>query len=241
VNSIYRDEYLRREAQPQRISLLLVRFANYFSARPAPVCQQLRTCINGPWRISVRSMASVVSKEVYFETGLEILADKGYGGLKLAEVCSRLGVTTGSFYHYFANWSAYTTELVSHWLRGLTLRRVARLRSQPDPRKRIDEVIAVGMSLPHGAEAAIRSWSSVDPMVRVAQEDVDRQRFQVLRDAALEILGSARQAELFANWALYLLVGYEQSTLPPDTAGLAWITNQLLDTLDSGRFATVPE
>ncbi len=186
-------------------------------------------------------MATVVSREVYFETGLEILADKGYGGLKLAEVCSRLGVTTGSFYHYFENWSAYTTELVSHWLAGLTRRRVARLRSQPDPRKRIDEVIAVGMALPHGAEAAIRSWSSVDPMVRSAQEDVDRQRFQVLHDAAMEILGSERQSELFANWAVYLLVGYEQSTLPPDSAGLTWISAQLLETLDSGRFSTVPE
>jgi len=36
-------------------------------------------------------------------------------------------------------------------------------------------------------------------------------------------------------------VGYEQSTLPPDPEGLAWISAQLLDTLDSGRFATVPD
>ena len=47
-------------------------------------------------------MASVVSREAYFETGLEVLSDLGYGGLKLAEVCNRLGVTTGSFYHYFS-------------------------------------------------------------------------------------------------------------------------------------------
>ncbi len=67
-------------------------------------------------------MATTVSREAYFETGLDVLADLGYGGLKLAEVCGRLGVTT----------------------------------------------------------------------------------------------------------------------LPPDTAGLAWITAQLLDALDSGRFAAVP-
>jgi hypothetical protein len=42
-------------------------------------------------------MASVVSREAYFETGLDVLSDLGYGGLKLAEVCNRLGVTTGSF------------------------------------------------------------------------------------------------------------------------------------------------
>ena len=59
-------------------------------------------------------MASVVSREAYFEAGLEVLADLGYGGLKLAEVCNRLGVTTGSFYHYFAGWPVYTKELVAH-------------------------------------------------------------------------------------------------------------------------------
>jgi hypothetical protein len=36
-------------------------------------------------------MASVVSREAYFETGLDVLSDLGYDGLKLAEVCSRLG------------------------------------------------------------------------------------------------------------------------------------------------------
>ncbi|MBI3214236.1 MAG: TetR/AcrR family transcriptional regulator [Mycobacterium sp.] len=185
-------------------------------------------------------MATVATREAYFETGLDVLADRGYGGLKLAEVCHRLGVTTGSFYHYFENWSAYTRELVQHWFTGATLQRVQRLRAEPDPRKRIDGIIDVGLSLPHGAEAAIRAWSSVDPQVRVAQTEVDRWRYEILRDSAMELLHDERQAQLFANWAVYLLVGYEQSTLPPDTEGLAWITNQLLEALDSGRFASVP-
>ena len=63
-------------------------------------------------------MGAVASRESYFETGLDVLSDLGYGGLKLAEVCQRLGVTTGSFYHYFPSWSAYTQELVAHWHAG---------------------------------------------------------------------------------------------------------------------------
>jgi len=158
-------------------------------------------------------MTTVVSRDAYFEIGLDVLSDLGYGGLKLAEVCSRLGVTTGSFYHYFNNWPTYTTELVALFFRGLTEQRVSMLRDEPDPRKRIDGVVEVGRSLPHRAEAAIRAWSAVDPSVHAVQVEVDRRRFEVLRDAALEILGNARQAQLFANWAVYLLVGYEQSTL----------------------------
>ena len=186
-------------------------------------------------------MASVASRESYFETGLDVLSDLGYGGLKLAEVCHRLGVTTGSFYHYFPSWSAYTRQLVEHWHDGMTVNIVEAVRAQPDPRMRIGSLIEAGLTLPHGAEAGIRVWSSIDPQVRAVQAEVDRQRFAALYESARDILESDRNAELFAAWALYLLVGYEQVTLPPDTAGLGWLVAQLLDALDSGRFTSVPE
>src|SRR4029079_19667881 len=101
-------------------------------------------------------MGGTISKESYIETGLEVLSDLGYGGLKLAEVCNRLGVTTGSFYHYFAGWPVYTKELVEHWMERQTLQSIEAWRAEPDPRRRIDTLIQEGLSLPHGAEAAIR-------------------------------------------------------------------------------------
>ncbi|MEO3759794.1 TetR/AcrR family transcriptional regulator [Mycobacterium sp. B14F4] len=185
-------------------------------------------------------MASVASREAYFETGLEVLADRGYGGLKLAEVCNRLGVTTGSFYHYFPNWPAYTKELVAHWMQVRTVRVIEGLRAEPDPRRRIDALIETGLELPFGAEAAIRVWSSVDPHVYAVQSAVDQQRFDIMYESAFEILKHKRQAQLFAAWAVYLLVGYEQATLPLDISALRWITGQLTDALDSGRFESVP-
>ena len=184
-------------------------------------------------------MAIVAAREAYFETGLEILADLGFGGLKLAEVCRRLGVTTGSFYHYFDNWPAYSHELIRHWA-GSTQDRVQLLRAEPDPRKRIDATIEVGLALPHAADAAIRAWSSIEPKVREAQTEIDRLRFEIMQDSAMEILGNERQAQLFASWAVYLLVGYEQCTLPADAEGLSWIARELVAALDSGRFSTVP-
>ncbi|MGB0437471.1 MAG: TetR/AcrR family transcriptional regulator [Mycobacterium sp.] len=186
-------------------------------------------------------MGDVSSKESFFEVGLEILSDRGYGGLKLAEVCQRLGVTTGSFYHHFSSWSAYTQQLVAHWREDMTTKVVEAVGAEPDPRKRIDSLIQTGLALPHGAEAAIRVWSSIDPRVHAVQAAVDSQRFATVYEAALEILHSERQAELFAGWALYLLVGYEQVTMPPDAGGFAWIVAQLLEALDSGRFGSVPD
>lgn len=186
-------------------------------------------------------MASVVSREAYFETGLDVLSDQGYGGLKLAEVCNRLGVTTGSFYHYFANWSAYTRDLVAHWRQVRTVGVIEALTSEPDPRTRIGALINEALILPHGAESAIRVWSSIDPDVQAVQASVDQQRFDVLHDSALEILGNTHQASLFAAWGLYILVGYEQALVRCSPADLSWIANQLLEALDSGRFGTAPD
>jgi AcrR family transcriptional regulator len=186
-------------------------------------------------------MASVVSREAYFDTGLEVLSDRGYGGLKLAEVCNRLGVTTGSFYHYFANWSAYTKDLVDHWVQARTVGIIDAVQSETDPRVRIDRLINEALALPHGAEAAIRVWSAIDSEVHAVQAAVDQQRFDVLRESALEILHSPHQARLFAAWGLYLLVGYEQALVPRNHDDLSWIAAQLLRALDEGRFGTAAD
>lgn len=185
-------------------------------------------------------MVSGASRDAYLETGLAVLSDLGYGGLKLAEVCNRLGVTSGSFYHFFSNWAAYTRELIDHWQRVSTTRLIESVRAETDPRRRIDRLIHMGLNLPHGAEAAIRTWSSLDPQVHAVQKAVDKQRHDIMRESAYEILHDERQAEVFADWGVYLLVGYEQATLRPDKAALEWISGQLLDALDAGRFASVP-
>ncbi|RAV11270.1 TetR/AcrR family transcriptional regulator [Mycolicibacterium sp. GF69] len=186
-------------------------------------------------------MASVVSRDGYFDVGLEILSDLGYGGLKLAEVCQRLSVTTGSFYHYFPNWAAYTKELLAHWMQVRTVRVIEAVRAEPDPRRRIEALFQTGLDLPHSAEAAIRVWSSIDPHVQEVQATVDRQRFDVLYESAFEILQHKRQAQLFAECSVYVFVGYEQTTLPRDADGLRWIATQLREGLDDGRFASVPD
>jgi AcrR family transcriptional regulator len=186
-------------------------------------------------------MTTVVSRESYFDIGFEVLSDSGYGALKLAEVVGRLGVTTGSFYHYFTSWSTYTKELVAHWVQARTVRIVERVRTEPDPRRRIDTLIQEGLALPHSAEAAIRVWSSINPDVYTQQLAVDEQRFDILFESAFEVLQHKHQAKVFASWAIYVLVGYEQASLPRDPNDLEWIAGQLLEALDSGRFASVPD
>ncbi|TRW87771.1 TetR/AcrR family transcriptional regulator [Mycolicibacterium sp. 018/SC-01/001] len=185
-------------------------------------------------------MGAVGSRELFFQAGFDVLAEAGYGGLKLAAVCQRLGVTSGSFYHYFASWSDYTQQLVVDWQDSMTAR-VEEVGTDPDPRRRLDRLMKGALALPHGAEAAIRVWGSIDFHVRDAQAAVDRHRFDAVFEAALQVLGNRRQAELFASWSIYLLVGYEQALLPRNPDGLEWLVTQMLESLDAGRFASVPD
>jgi AcrR family transcriptional regulator len=185
-------------------------------------------------------MAAGSVRDSYFETGLEILAELGFGALKLAELCRRMGVTTGSFYHYFTSWSAYTGDLIAYWRQDRTVRVIEAIRTQADPRRRIEAAIDVALSLPHNAEAAIRAWGAVDPDVFRVQTEVDRERFEILYNSALEIVGDPRQADVYASWAVFVFVGYEQSTLPRENPVFAWISTRMLDDLAAGRFADVP-
>ena len=161
-------------------------------------------------------MASVVSRESYFEAGLDVLSDLGYGGLKLAEVCNRLGVTTGSFYHYFPagrptpeSWSRTGCRPARSGRRG------GPGRAGPAPPHR--HAHPGGLTLPHGAEARDPGVEFDRPEVYAVQAAVDQQRFDIMYESAFEILRNKRQAQLFAAWGVYLLVGYEQATLPRET------------------------
>ena len=64
---------------------------------------------------NVGQMATTASRDAYLRVGLDILASDGYGALKQSEVCRRMGVTTGSFYHFFRNWADYTRALPDYW------------------------------------------------------------------------------------------------------------------------------
>ena len=83
-------------------------------------------------------------------------------------------------------------------MQGRTVQVIEAVHGEPDPRRRIDTLIQVGLTLPHGAEAAIRVWSSVDPQVYAVQAAVDQQRFDIMYESAFEILQNKRQAQMFA-------------------------------------------
>ncbi|GAB90765.1 TetR/AcrR family transcriptional regulator [Gordonia rhizosphera] len=165
-----------------------------------------------------RARPSEYARRRYLDAGLEVLADRGHAGLKLAAVCEATGTTTGSFYHAFANWSEFTSALIGYWRDEKSRRPIAEARAVADPRERLDYLIDIGLRLPHESEAAIRVWAAHDPEVLEIQQAVDAERRAFIADTYAEVLGDASAANQFATAAMYLLIGYESGTLPSQDA-----------------------
>lgn len=177
-------------------------------------------------------MTIVSSREKYLAAGLEVLADLGYGGLKLAEICTRLGVTTGSFYHRFSSWKTYTAELGRYWVQTETAQPIDQLWAEPDPRRRLEQLNGLMLTIPHPTESAIRTWAAVDPEMRALLAEVDRRRFDTVATVINEVLHDERIARRYASWGIYLLVGYQDALIPFDMAALDWANGRILDLIN---------
>ena len=161
-----------------------------------------------------------VTQQQYFEAALARLAAHGADGLTIGGLCAELGVTSGSFYHYFGSWAGFVAALLAHWEAELTHRLVDQAAAVADPEVRLDLLREQAAGLPHDAEAAIRAWSQADEVVGQAQRRVDRLRHDQLRDAVVGMGVPAERAERLATMGLALLVGLQQLARPVDEVAL---------------------
>ncbi|MCF6388694.1 TetR/AcrR family transcriptional regulator [Mycobacterium sp. MBM] len=181
-----------------------------------------------------------MTREDYLLVGLAVLGEQGHLAFKLAEVCRRLGVTSGSFYHFFDSWADYRSQLIGYWKVNGTLAQLQQICENSDPRRRIEGLVDIALRLNHQAECAIRSWGRVTPEVAAIQHEVDRLRHRVVFDAARELGVDENRAGRFADAALYLLVGYEQAALAPDLDGLESILRALVGLIEEQAGSSGP-
>jgi len=173
-------------------------------------------------------VATIVRREDYFAAALEILAVHAHAGLKQARLCAHLGVTTGSFYNYFASWADFEQEFLEDWLDKQTVQLSATARLEGSPRRRLEMLIDFACRLPHPAESAIRGWAYSDQAVRDVQALVDRQRFDVVADATAAILGPGEEAHRVAQIGIFALAGFQQTLPAQDVSALRWSLNWVL-------------
>ena len=167
-----------------------------------------------------------VTQGQYFEAALARLAAHGADGLTIGGLCAEIGVTSGSFYHYFGSWAGFVAALLAHWEAEQTQRIVDQASAVADPEVRLDLLREQAGALPHDAEAAIRAWSHADEAVGQAQFRVDRLRHNQLREAVLGMGVPADRADRLATMGLALLVGLQQLARPVDGVALRAVCDE---------------
>jgi AcrR family transcriptional regulator len=168
----------------------------------------------------------VVTRSDYFAAALDVLASQGHAALKIAALCKAIGVTTGSFYHYFGSWDGFVDELLAHWEQEKTQRIFQIAADEPDAVARVRKIKKLALTLPHEAETAIRAWSHINPAVERMQRRVDQERLDAVREVVSGVVADRRQAELLAVMGLSLLVGLQQWRSPVDVRELARLLDE---------------
>jgi AcrR family transcriptional regulator len=150
------------------------------------------------------------SKDDYFRTALDLLADGGVDALTIANLCARLGVTTGSFYAHFAGIREFHIAFLEQWEVGRVYLLKEQVEFTTDPLERIDLLRRLAVAVNHEAESAIRGWARTNPLVADFQRRVDRTREEALVQAFLDIGIDDDEARVLARIGLTILVGTQQ-------------------------------
>jgi AcrR family transcriptional regulator len=150
------------------------------------------------------------SKDDYYRAALDLLADGGVDSLTMANLCARLGVTTGSFYAHFAGIREFHTAFLEQWEAGRVYQLKEQVEFTTDPLDRIDLLRRLAVGVNHEAESAIRGWARTNPLVAGFQRRVDRTREEALVQAFLDIGIDDEEASVLARIGLTILVGTQQ-------------------------------
>lgn len=159
-------------------------------------------------------MRRIVTREEYFESAMSILGAHGPGGLKISALCRALKVTSGSFYGYFGSLDGFVEEFLNYWEETQTERIANIIALPPEPADRIHLAKELAATLPHAAEAAIRSWASTNEKVAAMQRLVDARRIEALSDILRPAAVDDEEAQSLGLMAMTLLVGLQQMRIP---------------------------
>jgi len=186
---------------------------------------RLRRMANG------RAGSNRLSVDDWIQTGYAIVADAGIEALKIDRLCSRLGVTKGSFYWHFKDMAGYRAALVESWaeLRDRDRSHFGEL-GHLTPRERLAQMMASLLGERQWAlERAMREWARTDPAVAESVRAADRRVLAAVRQAFLDAGFDGDDAEMRANATFAAGIGFLHFSDGPPSARLTEQRVRFLD------------
>lgn len=175
------------------------------------------------------------TKQDYFGAVLDLLAEGGAQAVTLANLCARLGVTKGSFYHHFRTTASCLSQSLEHWEATYGDDIITLARSIEGAAQRLEAMRFLASNLHHEAETAIRALARTDAHAFEVLSRVDGDRLVLIRETLMEGGAPEDLAGRLARIGLAILVGAQQLDDPVDRP----LLEQLFDDYRSlmvGRF-----
>jgi len=183
-----------------------------------------------------------LGKDDYVKAGMRLLAEGGITAVTIANVCGRLDVTKGSFYHHFDSGSAFHAELLAHYEEEYAHRRIEAVDTIADPADRLDALVQRGVERAHEAESAIRAWSRTDPMAAEVVRRVDATRARYLADFFVRQGIPEAHARVHADIALAIVAGAQAMNRMTDRRKVRAMLSEhrrwILEAIEDARAAT---
>jgi AcrR family transcriptional regulator len=153
---------------------------------------------------------SRLSVDDWVQEGFRVLAEDGVKGLTLGRLCTRLGVTKGSFYWHFSGMKAYRDALIAAWaaVRDEDRGYFDDLASEP-PRQRLSRMMTALVGPRHWMlERAMREWARSESAVAAAVRASDRRVVAAVRQAFLDEGFGVEEADMRANATFAAGIGF---------------------------------
>jgi AcrR family transcriptional regulator len=178
-----------------------------------------------------KARASRLAVDDWIQAGFGVLAEEGIKSLKIDRLCSRLGVTKGSFYWHFTDIASYRIALVDAW--GASRDEERRHFGTPTdipPRQRLSQMMTTLVDAHHWTlERAMREWARTDEAVAASVRAADRRVLGAVRQAFLDYGFDTDEADVRAAATFAAGIGFLHLSGPQPSARGAAQRERFLD------------
>jgi AcrR family transcriptional regulator len=144
----------------------------------------------------------------WLEAGQALLKEGGLRALKLRPLADALAVSTGSFYHHFADFPAYQAALADYFSGDQIRRLLAEANEGSGPSERIDRLVnIVARDELSKLGLAMRAWAESDPRASAAVRGQDAAVLGFLTDNLRDLGFAETEARVRAYALVAVAVG----------------------------------
>ncbi|GAC80353.1 DNA-binding transcriptional regulator, AcrR family [Gordonia malaquae] len=146
----------------------------------------------------------------WVDAALGLITTEGVASVKINRLCAVLEVTKGSFYWHFDDIDALWEAMAQRWHETHNSRptELNALASVPADERVVTLATMLMSDRNLTVETAIRDWARTNPRIAATVQQIDRDVFDVIYSAMIELdLGEIR-ARLIAGLLVYAGIGY---------------------------------